>query len=139
MPLYSLQGNHSTVYSLETLSGKDLIITGPKPGRKRRPLALLHIDSALPHLMAQKFDDLGINRLHHLPYSLVLAPCDFELLPYLKNMFERSFFDDLEELGSVIEEGLVDLNVGQWVKVDYEWIPKSPQCIDGGGEYLEWH
>jgi hypothetical protein len=42
---------------------------------------------------------------------LDFALCDFWLVDYLKNMFERSFFDDPEELVSAIEEALADLNM----------------------------
>jgi hypothetical protein len=42
----------------------------------------------------------------------MLAPCDFWVFSSLKNLFGGSFFDDPEALRSVIEEGLVDLNIG---------------------------
>jgi hypothetical protein len=50
----------------------------------------------------------------------------------LKTRVEWSFFDDLEEIASAIEEALADINLGQGVTVYYEWIRRSRQCIDGG-------
>jgi hypothetical protein len=55
----------------------------------------------------------------------------------LKDRLERSFFDDPEEFASAIEDALVHLNIGQWLKVCDEWIRRLRQCIHGGGEKPE--
>jgi hypothetical protein len=82
---------------------------GPK---KKAAGISLHIHSAGSHLMAQKFGDSGINRLSYPPHSFDFAFCDFWLVDYLKNMFERSFFDDSEECVLAIEEAFADRNIG---------------------------
>jgi histone-lysine N-methyltransferase SETMAR len=96
----------------------------------------LHLDNARPHLCNDAFEDLGIKRLPHPPYSPDLAPCDFWLFGYLKQCLEGQSFDSPIALQAAVSEILMSIEVGTFVRVFTEWKRRLLQCIEQGGDYL---
>lgn len=108
---------------------------------KRRPKLgskgiKLHIDNARPHLVQNKFDELGISRLPHPPYSPDLAPSDFFLFGYLKNKLMGHHFDSEADLLSKSEKILKKISRFTLEKVFEEWIERLKLCIELEGDYL---
>jgi hypothetical protein len=73
------------------------------------------------HLTSEKYDEYGIKRRPHPSYSPDLAPCDFWLFGYLKQSFERQFFDDDVALKILVSEILMSIEPGVFVRVFAEW------------------
>jgi hypothetical protein len=93
-----------------------------------------HFDNAPPHLTSERYDDDGIKRLPHPPYSSDLAPCDFWLFGYLQQSLEGSFFDDDLALEVAVSEILMSIEPDMFVSVFAEWKHRFQQCIDQGGD-----
>jgi histone-lysine N-methyltransferase SETMAR len=103
---------------------------------KRACGTFLHLDNARPHLAADEFEELGIRRLPHPPYSPDLAPCDFWLFAHLKQCLEGQFFDDDIQLRLAVSAILMAIDIDVFVRVFDEWKRRLQQCIDQGGDYL---
>jgi hypothetical protein len=80
-----------------------------------------HVDKARPHLCSNKFEELGIRRLLHLPYSPDLAPCNFWLSGFLKQCLERQSSDNSMAMQAEVSEILMLIEVETFMKVFIEW------------------
>ena len=63
----------------------------------------LHQNNSPPHTAAStllELDMLGFGRVDHPPYSLDLAPFDFNVYPEVKSQLKRHQFSSLQELHS---------------------------------------
>jgi histone-lysine N-methyltransferase SETMAR len=96
----------------------------------------LHLDNARPHLATEKFEECGITRLPHPPYSPDLAPCDFWLFGHLKESLEGQFFADERALQAAVDEILMAIEPDVFRRVFDEWKRRLQQCIDQEGDYL---
>jgi hypothetical protein len=97
----------------------------------------LHLDNAPPHLIPEKYDEYGIKRPPHRPYSPDLAPCDFWLFDDLKQSLEGRFVDDDLALEIAVSEILMSIEPDVLVRVFAERKRRLQQCIDQGGDYLK--
>jgi histone-lysine N-methyltransferase SETMAR len=77
----------------------------------------LHLDNAPPHHTSEKYDEYGIKRLPHPPYSPDLAPSDFWFFGYLKQSLEGRFFDDDLALEFAVSEILMSIGPDVFVRV----------------------
>jgi transposase len=101
---------------------------------------VIHADNARPHCakpVTQFLDHNSLHRAPHYPYSPDLAPLDFWLFEYLKGMLHRSSFDELNELLSVIQKFLSEVDRETLDVVFQKWMIRLQKCIDGNGEYVE--
>jgi hypothetical protein len=74
---------------------------------------LIHAENARPHcakMVTLLLDRNFLRRALHLPYSLDLAPSDFRLFGHLKGVLHGSSFDEPDELLSVIQEILREID-----------------------------
>jgi hypothetical protein len=81
----------------------------------------LHLDNAPSHLTSEKYDEYGIKRLPHPPYSLDLTLCDSSFFGYLKQSLEGRFFDDDLALEVAVSEILMLIEPDVGVRVFVEW------------------
>lgn len=96
----------------------------------------LHMDNAKPHIVPQKLKELGIIRLEHPPYSPDIAPSDFFLFGYLKNMLQGYEFDDEKQLYDKVNELLYSIPKTTLENVYNEWIERLYTVIQSNGNYI---
>ena len=109
--------------------------------KKRRPKRgtngiRFHLDNARPHLIDKKFEENGIIRLPHPPYSPDLAPSDFFLFGYLKKKLEGQNFDNDDDLKKETVKILSNIEKETLKKVFDEWIRRLELCILNKGDYI---
>ena len=109
--------------------------------RKRRPVngtkgMKIHLDNARPHIVPGKIDELEMTRLPHPPYSPDLAPSDFFLFGYLKNMLQGTSFARADELFDEVFKILHGMPRDVFNKAYQEWIKRLTMCIERDGDYV---
>ena len=95
-----------------------------------------HCDNARPHLASEKFEELGLKRLPHPPYSPDLAPSDFFLFGLLKKLFERKQFDDENEIFDEVVNCLYSIPISYFSRAFDEWMKRLQQVINTHSEYI---
>jgi histone-lysine N-methyltransferase SETMAR len=79
----------------------------PEGRNRHERKRILHFDSAGVHntrTVMEQLEQSGFKRMEHPPYSPDLAPCDFFLFGYTKELLKRRTFVEEEELLSVLSE-----------------------------------
>jgi hypothetical protein len=79
----------------------------------------------------------SITKLDHPPYSPDLAPCDFGLLPKLKNALKRRRFDDISDIQRHVVKKLKNTAVDLFQECFQQWKHCLIKCIDAQGDYFE--
>jgi len=97
-------------------------------------------DNALPHralATQKKLAYLGFQCLYHPPYSLDLAPSDYQLFTGLKKQLKGHHFSSDVEVTTAAETWLD----GQHSEFFLSGLPKlelqAKKCIELRGEYVE--
>lgn len=95
-----------------------------------------HCDNARPHLAKEKFDELGLQRLEHPPYSPDLALSDFFLFGLLKKLLEGKSFDYENKLFEEVSNILYSIPKEYFSKALEEWMNRLQEVINTHGEYI---
>jgi len=110
--------------------------------RKRPKMGLrgmwLHWDNARPHFSAttrDALDDLKLRILPHPPYSPDIAPSDFFLFGYLKEMLKGRKFAGRVELEDAITVLMDNIPKEVLENVKDAWIERLRRVIELEGEY----
>lgn len=109
----------------------------PKTGTRG---LLLHHDNASSHTAGLTLDFLkqkNINLLPHPPYSPDLAPADFFLFPYTKNLLRGRRFQTDEELRYAFQSVIEDIPQEMWRDCFTNWFRRMRSCIAASGRYFE--
>ena len=88
---------------------------------------LLH-DNATAHKSAtlqEYLKESGFNVLDHPPFSPDLAPCDFWLLPRLKEMLARQRFESRCGIGSVVYQCLQHIPKEDYRAAFQKWVDRA--------------
>ena len=97
---------------------------------------ILHQDNSRPHASRETmefFSKKNTETLPHAPYSPDLAPCDFWLLPQLKNRLAGQRFNDEEGLKQAVQGVLGQLCQEGLLHVFEGWMERMQKCFDVGG------
>lgn len=71
------------------------------------------------------------------PYSPDLAPCDYFLLPRIKNSLRGRHFQSPEEAVHAFEEHLSALCHDEWKGCFSSWFTRMKRCVNADGKYFE--
>lgn len=108
-------------------------------GGSRRKL-IIHADNARPHVatVTQQFlEHNAMKRAPHPAYSPDLAPSDFYLFGYVKQLLAGQEFPDGEALVGAINAILEGIEKVTLQRVFLEWMERLRRCIEIGGEYVD--
>jgi transposase len=98
---------------------------------------IVHSDNARPHTAKRVddfFDNNGMQRALHPPYSPDLAHCDFFLFGYIKEKLRGQSFDTSDELLTAITGICESIQKVTLEKVFCEWQARLARCVrDNGG------
>ena len=100
---------------------------------------LLH-DNATAHKSAtlqEYLKESGLNVLDHPPFSPDLAPCDFWLLPRLKEMLARQRFESRCGIGSVVYQCLQHIPKEDYRAAFQKWVDWCKICVEADRAYFE--
>jgi hypothetical protein len=86
-----------------------------------------------PSMPAMKF----ITKLDHPPYSPDLAPCDFRLIPKLKNSLKGQSFADIPDIQRNVTRLLRGIPENDFQDCFRQWHHRLTKCIASQGEYFE--
>ena len=107
-----------------------------KKGMKKKKRIFFHFDDASPHSIDRTLSEMGYNRLPHPPYSPDLAPSDFFLFGYLKNLIEGKEFETPDQLFQEVSKILRSISKGILSDAYDEWMDRLNRCIELDGEYV---
>ena len=125
-----------------------LFIFGTQPatsfGKKRRHFLqnspiILQDNAQLhaAHAVADLFDQWGWEVLYHPPYSLDLSPCDFDLIPKMKEPLCGIRFRTVPEILQAVDRSIRTINTTGAAK----GIQQLPHCwqqvVHNAGDYTE--
>jgi len=111
------------------------IICNKRPKKKTNG-HFLHFDNAAPHRVDEIIIEMGFTRLPHPAYSPDLAPTDFFLFGYMKNLLEGKEFETPDHLFSEVSKILMSIPKSMLQDAYYEWIKRLRRCIEREGEYI---
>ena len=101
---------------------------------------LLHHDNTGPYTAALTLELLKkdmVNLLHHLPYSLDLAPADFFLVLYGKKLLRGRRFMTDEVLTQAFKLTIGDMPHEKWRRCLDNWLKKMKPRISASGMHFE--
>jgi len=75
--------------------------------------------------------------MDHPPYSPYLVPCDFWLLPKLKNALKGQRFADLSDIQRNVKTLLRGIPEHDFQDCFRQWHHRRMKCIASQGEYFE--
>ena len=104
-----------------------------------RPITL-HFDNARPHTsrkVQEYMDSHNMKKAVQPPYSPDIAPSDFFLFGYIKNILKGSKFESRDELKAAIDEILSSFPKNLLDSVFLKWENKLQQVIESNGDYLQ--
>jgi histone-lysine N-methyltransferase SETMAR len=78
-----------------------------------------------------------MKRAPHPAYSPDLAPSDFYLFGYVKQLLAGQEFPDGEALVGAINAILEGIEKVTLQRVFFEWMERLRRCIEIGGEYVD--
>ena len=79
----------------------------------------------------------SITKVDHPPYSPDLAPCNFWLLPKLKNALMGQRFSDLSDIQHNVKTLLRGIPENDFQDCFLQWYHHLTKCIASQGEYFE--
>lgn len=100
----------------------------------------IHMDNAPCHKAAYTQDYMDshqIIKMLHPPYSPDLAPCDFHLFGYMKNVFANTIFKSMEEIEEKISEWINQIPIETRISTFKNWMTRLEKCILLKGDYVD--
>ena len=100
-----------------------------------RSIKLLH-DNALAHKSAtvqEYLKESVLDVLDHPPYSPDLSPCDFWLLPRLKEMLAGHRFESRCGIGSAVYQCLQHIPREDYRAAFRKWVDRCKICVEADG------
>jgi hypothetical protein len=94
---------------------------------------LLHQDNAPSHNSAStrlEISLLDFHILEHAPYSLDMAPMDFQVFPTVKSALKGWKFDSFQELSFATQKVVADFDQEWYGAVFDQWIYRHHRCIE---------
>ena len=101
---------------------------------------LLHHDNASSHkakIVKGYFEEQELQVLPHPPYSPDVAPCDFWLLPTLKECLAGRKFHRMQDLAKAVFSELRRIPKDDYAAAMEKWIARLQTCIKRRGECFE--
>ena len=80
---------------------------------------------------------MGIKTVRHPPYSSDLAPCDFWLLPKLKEKLRGCRYETIEEMKEAVTKVIDSLTQEKFNGAFQKFLERYNKCIAAGGDYFE--
>jgi histone-lysine N-methyltransferase SETMAR len=108
-------------------------------GRTNRKL-IVHADNARPHTAETTWQFMEQNLMQRAPhpaYSPDLAPSDYYLFGYVKQLLSVCQFADQDSLLQAASNILVGIEKVTLENVFHNWVKRPCQCSATGGEYVE--
>jgi histone-lysine N-methyltransferase SETMAR len=108
-------------------------------GRANRKL-IVHADSARPHtakMTSQFMERNSMQTAPHPAYSPDLAPSDFNLFSYVKQLLSECQFADQDSVLQAANDILAGIEKVTLESVFHNWMERLCQCSATGGEYVE--
>ena len=99
----------------------------------------LHFDNAKVHTsrkVQEYMESHNMKKAAQPPYSPDIAPSDFYLFGYLKEVLQGARFESPEELYSAINEILSEISPEILTSVFLKWEEKLQGVIEANGNYL---
>jgi hypothetical protein len=81
--------------------------------------------------------ELQLLQIEHPPYSPDLAPCDFFLFGYIKEMLKDQSFETQDELLEAIEAIVRENGQDLRQSTFRSWVHRLNECCRRGGDYVE--
>jgi len=109
-------------------------------GGNRGQAFIVHADNARPHTarISQEFlQSSGLRGAPHPPYSPDLAPSDFFLFGYVKNLLQGQSFATAADLLAAVQVVLGSIGRPVLLSVFREWMQRLKRCIEINGDYVE--
>lgn len=100
----------------------------------------LHFDNARPHTarkVTQFMEEHHMKKAPQPAYSPDIAPSDFFLFGYLKNMLQGEHFDSVDSLYESVIEILNGIPKATLKATFQEWERRLDEIIHNNGEYIE--
>ena len=82
-------------------------------------------------------DSHQIIKMLHPPYSPDLAPCDFHLFGYMKNVFANTIFKSMEEIEEKISEWINQIPIETRISTFKNRMTRLEKCILLKGDYVD--
>jgi hypothetical protein len=101
---------------------------------------IVHADNASPHttkMTSQFMEQNSMQKAPHPTYSPDLAPFDFYLFGYVKQLLSGCRFADQDSLLQVDSGILVCIEKVTLESVFHNWMERLCQCSATGREYVE--
>jgi histone-lysine N-methyltransferase SETMAR len=100
----------------------------------------VHFDNAPIHktkTVIDKIAELQLSRIEHPPYSPDLAPYDFFLFGYIKEILKDQSFETQDELLEAIEAIVREIGRDLLQSTFRSWARRLEECFRRGGDYVE--
>jgi hypothetical protein len=100
----------------------------------------MHADDARPHtikMTSQFMEQNSMQTAPHAGYSPDLAPSDFFVFGYVKQLLSECQFADHDSLFQAVSNILVGTEEVTLESVFHNWMERLCQCSAIGGEYVE--
>ena len=88
-------------------------------------------------LVTDYLTKMGINTVHHPPYSPDLAPCDFWFFPKLKEKYRGCCYEIIEEMKEAVMKVIDMLTQEDFHEAFQKLLEQYNKCIAAGGDYYE--
>ena len=116
----------------------------PALRKKRRHLlqnpAIILQDNARPHAsqaVVDLFDRWGWKVLYHPPYSPDLSPCNFDLIPKMKEPFRGIRFRTVPEILQAVDRSIRTINTTSAAKDILRLPHRWQRVVHNAGDYIE--
>ena len=80
---------------------------------------------------------MSIKTIPHLPYCPDLTPCDFRLIPKLKEKLGGCRYETIEEMKEAVMKAIDTLTQEDFHGAFQKLFERYNECIAAGGNYLE--
>jgi len=104
----------------------------------------LHMKKICAKLVPKNLSDVweflaqrNITTLPHPPYSPDVAPCDFFIIPKLKNYLKGHNFGTVENVQAAATEALNNISSEDFLHCYEEWQKRWNHCVRSHGAYFE--
>ena len=97
-------------------------------------------DSARPQAtqpVLQKFNELGLEVLSHLPYSPDLSPTDCQLLEHLDNILHGKHFHNQQDSENAFQEFIKFRSTEFYTTGINKFISCGQKCVDCNASYFD--
>jgi hypothetical protein len=88
-------------------------------------------------MKSQFLEQNSMQRAPHPAYSPNLAPSDFYLFGYVKQLLSECQFADQDSLLQAVSDILVGIKKVTMERIFHNWMERLHQCSVTGGEYVE--